>query len=341
MSDPVTNAEIEDVLSSIRRLVSSGDRDKSPVQVGARTESTDKLVLTPALRVDASNDVDQDDSTPADDNAGVSALGDRFEFRHTPQDDAAETTEQDQDPLPLKQDYKVETDMDPDMSDPGIEAEPMADDEGQGATEEPEPAGHDVDHSDRSEVDAEPSDMDQQADLESLDDKEKSGIAALGDRIAEVEDAVAARDDEWEPDGETDDPYSGSEVTPMAWEDYGPEPAEDEDEPAASGPEVIVAHPSYRRDASSDHPASDDGSAGSASATQPHSDDDATKADAYDPALWSDDGDAIIDEETLRDMVSEIVRQELQGALGERITRNVRKLVRREIHRALTSQEFD
>jgi len=43
----------------------------------------------------------------------------------------------------------------------------------------------------------------------------------------------------------------------------------------------------------------------------------------------------------LRELVTEIVRQELQGALGERITRNVRKLVRREIHRALTSQELE
>jgi hypothetical protein len=51
--------------------------------------------------------------------------------------------------------------------------------------------------------------------------------------------------------------------------------------------------------------------------------------------------EAILDEETLRELVAEIVRQELQGALGERITRNVRKLVRREIHRALTSQELE
>ena len=40
-------------------------------------------------------------------------------------------------------------------------------------------------------------------------------------------------------------------------------------------------------------------------------------------------------------MVTEIVRSELQGALGERITRNVRKLVRREIYRVLSSQEFE
>ena len=31
----------------------------------------------------------------------------------------------------------------------------------------------------------------------------------------------------------------------------------------------------------------------------------------------------------------------LAWALGERITRNVRKLVRREIHRALTSQDLE
>ncbi|MGB7243595.1 MAG: hypothetical protein WBC93_16105 [Sulfitobacter sp.] len=48
-----------------------------------------------------------------------------------------------------------------------------------------------------------------------------------------------------------------------------------------------------------------------------------------------------VDEEMLRDLVGEIVRSELQGVLGERITRNVRKLVRREIQRALTAQEIE
>ena len=50
---------------------------------------------------------------------------------------------------------------------------------------------------------------------------------------------------------------------------------------------------------------------------------------------------AEIDPEVLRDLVSDIVRQELQGVLGERITRNVRKLVRREINRALAAQDLD
>ncbi|MBC7164230.1 MAG: hypothetical protein H5U15_04435 [Roseovarius sp.] len=51
--------------------------------------------------------------------------------------------------------------------------------------------------------------------------------------------------------------------------------------------------------------------------------------------------EAVLDEEALRDLVAEIVREELMGTLGERITRNVRKLVRREINRALTSRNFD
>ena len=52
MSDPVTNAEVEDVLSSIRRLVSE---DRRPInRAKSEAQFEDKLVLTPSLRV--SND---------------------------------------------------------------------------------------------------------------------------------------------------------------------------------------------------------------------------------------------------------------------------------------------
>ncbi len=47
------------------------------------------------------------------------------------------------------------------------------------------------------------------------------------------------------------------------------------------------------------------------------------------------------DEQILRDLVRDLIREELQGALGERITRNVRKLVRAEIARAIASQELE
>ncbi len=51
--------------------------------------------------------------------------------------------------------------------------------------------------------------------------------------------------------------------------------------------------------------------------------------------------ESVVDEDVLRDLVADIVRQELSGVLGERITRNVRKLVRREIHRAMLTRDVD
>lgn len=47
---------------------------------------------------------------------------------------------------------------------------------------------------------------------------------------------------------------------------------------------------------------------------------------------------AVLDEGQLRDLVAEVVRAELEGPLGERITHNVRKLVRREILAILASR---
>lgn len=47
-----------------------------------------------------------------------------------------------------------------------------------------------------------------------------------------------------------------------------------------------------------------------------------------------------ISEDQLREMVARMVRDELQGELGERITRNVRKLVRSEIHRAFLMRDI-
>jgi hypothetical protein len=51
--------------------------------------------------------------------------------------------------------------------------------------------------------------------------------------------------------------------------------------------------------------------------------------------------DAGLDETILRQMIVDTIREELQSALGERITRNVRKLVRREIHRVIAAQDVD
>jgi hypothetical protein len=55
----------------------------------------------------------------------------------------------------------------------------------------------------------------------------------------------------------------------------------------------------------------------------------------------ADAGLTELDEGMLRDIVRDIIREELHGALGERITRNVRKLVRAEINRAMTTRDLE
>ena len=57
--------------------------------------------------------------------------------------------------------------------------------------------------------------------------------------------------------------------------------------------------------------------------------------------LFASGPEAPLDLDALRDMVVEIIHQELQGVLGERITRNVRKLVRREILQVLETRDLD
>ncbi len=51
--------------------------------------------------------------------------------------------------------------------------------------------------------------------------------------------------------------------------------------------------------------------------------------------------DGFMDEETLREIIVEVVREELQGVLGQRITRNVRKMVRREVRLALAAEDLE
>ncbi len=50
---------------------------------------------------------------------------------------------------------------------------------------------------------------------------------------------------------------------------------------------------------------------------------------------------SLLDEAELIQMVRRVIREELQDVLGERITRNIRKLVRAEINRVLTSQTLE
>jgi hypothetical protein len=72
-----------------------------------------------------------------------------------------------------------------------------------------------------------------------------------------------------------------------------------------------------------------------------HPEGEPSAADSADAGMFDGADDVVIDADALRDLVAEIIREELQGALGERITRNVRKLVRREIARALETRDLE
>jgi hypothetical protein len=52
-------------------------------------------------------------------------------------------------------------------------------------------------------------------------------------------------------------------------------------------------------------------------------------------------GAPILDEEALRGVVNDIVREELQGELGDRISRNLRKLIRQEIRQLIEVKRDD
>ncbi|MEQ3626281.1 MAG: hypothetical protein ABNH26_13765 [Celeribacter sp.] len=97
----------------------------------------------------------------------------------------------------------------------------------------------------------------------------------------------------------------------------------------------------YEHEPKQDDPKSGDPAVGDAKGA----DDNAQPADhgsaaAQMPAL-AGSMELTIDDGDLREIVGDILRDELRGVLGEQITRNVRLLVRREIQRILAGREFD
>jgi hypothetical protein len=106
----------------------------------------------------------------------------------------------------------------------------------------------------------------------------------------------------------------------LEWEEWNPE---EEPEDAGAEPEQAYDDPAPGYEA----PEYD---------TPEYADPEDTEAGDFN--LYGDE--AVLDEEALREMVAELVREELQGVLGERITRNVRRLVRREIERALALRDM-
>ena len=175
--------------------------------------------------------------------------------------------------------------------------------------------------------------------------------ASLEATIAELEAAVTDERNEWEPDGSE---TTGTSELAGAFADLGDDLDVDEviehsdieevlEEDAESIADVVTLHETRPEpELTFRHSPSDDPDADFGDDLLEADDDGRPIPDDLDESIAAYlAGGTAMDDADLRAMIVDVVRQELQGEMGERITRNVRKLVRREINNALTSKSFN
>ena len=267
MSDSVTNAQVEDVLSSIRRLV--GENKRSAPMTEAETPA-DRLVLTPQLRVS------DHDVLLLNSESAVDPQEAWFEYEEPP----------------FTQDDDAEESMEP-ASDASAEA-PSA----EFSHQRPPEAGftHNTVHDESIEA--------------FFAKAKRPSSAELTERIAALEDAIERASDIYEPEGDEDEELHVEDGIQTTWASEVDLDATGAPVPDASQHEVVV------------DPLSED-------------------EQVIDEGALRDLVADIVREELEGPLVAQIVREELQGDLGERITRNVRKMVRVEIQRALAARALD
>ncbi len=321
MSEPLTSSEIEDVLSSIRRLVSDDIRplgrsvSPTPALPAAppvvRTE--DKLLLTPAFRV-VQNAAQQDNGWLAEHVETSQGGLEQEEFGK----DAVVTRLGAQ--VPAFSDEWENEEGDPVLSDASVHAE----------------AGHweDFSASDAFEEDA------------FLADARSSSNAPDVSDVVVPEEILPYRRHEDEsvlfaPE-QADDQVPG-----WAQSEFEGEVSEDMGDLEDSFETKEVAFVSARRTAWADA-AEASVIASLAMQERPSrihrsASPDFVEETPSEPQhqAASDAGELRFDEDILRELVRDLIREELQGKLGERMTRSMRKLVRVELLRLLATREFE
>ena len=260
MSEPMTSGEIEDVLSSIRKLVSEDLRPQPRVQAPPRNlqPEPDKLILTPALRVVEGN---------AEAEATIAAT------------DPAAPEPAPSEPAPSEPARRLRLDtvvaafaagVTPPAD--GWEAE-TGDATVTRLVRPPAPVAEAV------------------ARVEPFPDAAAADDSAIGGAVADHD----------LPDDDMADVVPPSAMH-FAWQarraGIGDDVGDGAGDPPPS-PEVLGAS------------------------------EDASDAPMHD-----------VDTDALADLVRTILREELQGALGERMTRNIRKLVRAEVARVLATKDL-
>jgi hypothetical protein len=353
MADAAKSDEIEDVLSSIRRLVSehhvperaqapkTSDLPPAKPATEAAPPQTEALILTPALRV----------TDPEDPWVPITPRETLSEVEPAPEaelsrDDGADWAQQ----LWAEEDATAEPTA---TEDPQLQADqweaaaqPEALDEGEPAPVEALDPPLDVteaaDAGDAPETAPEDDDFPQvplsfirstSSVTEYEPEEGNQGLpdADLPSAMLDLAQSRAARQEEASDDAQQEDEATrqvrveilrATRDEPPAPELQGAQPSGPDTAPAADAPE----------EEPTDFLAAE---------AQPGP----TPPDVEDlgqtPFSFPDEGDNFVDEAALRELIAEVVREELQGEMGVRITRNIRKLVRREIRLALAAQELE
>ncbi|PRX35123.1 hypothetical protein SAMN05216257_102402 [Meinhardsimonia xiamenensis] len=367
MSDPVTNTEIEDVLSSIRRLVAKDRGRRSPA--ADAPENGGKFVLTPAHRV--AEPEERADSRDARSGAEDSPPGDAptvsetaSETGHAWASHAAVAVDSTSAPSAPRESEAFDEALERRIAELEAAINQAAGDWEPDGSEEPDendaaqPLFRGAGRADGPVEGAGVPRFSPVQDCGPLEDGAGEGddvasffrsgpsrpaAAEIGDAMSDAEEAEGVAS----PGGD------GGPVRGDAGGDAagaGAETAAGDDEalaPEEGAPDSSAVHGAP--DAEARRGKTDMGSAG-VSARQGGDDAGEDEAEGGEPASWFEavaasrgamtlEDDAVIDEETLRRMVAQIVREELQGVLGERITRNIRRLVRREIQRAFSLRD--
>ncbi len=201
MSDRVTNVEIEDVLTSIRKLVADGEwirqraaeanAAKGAEQVVSAVEAVDdarKFVLTPALRViESRSEVRGKSESLLRFRRGAEPEVLNNEVLWTPVAPEAETAA----PEAVKEPQVLNDDA-PDTA--KAQDDTLAEDEIDEASPEPETISDILEMFDGNEEEGD-------EELSSEEEAEQGGYQSLGAAIAELEAAVGSDSDDWEPDG--------------------------------------------------------------------------------------------------------------------------------------------
>lgn len=302
MSETMSSGDIEDVLSSIRRLVSDDLRPASKVEAKPKASLPDtagKLLLTPALRVVSS----LQDSAEAVDQAKTVSASPHVNDDALPEDEAPFICVDEED-FGQVVDFKNDTLL---SFARRRAVEPFDE---RAAFDDPESDG-DVDEDWLHETQADPV----KTQTNSLND-----TADAHDVTRVVNDIAAGfSDNEAEWESETGDspvvedlwqvpPWGDTDATDLAVKKAVADLAED-----AAVAEILAQ-------------------ANQEKATEPTQEQNENRAP---------ETDVYFEESVLRDLVRDLIREELSGTLGERITRNVRKLVRVEVNRALSERGLD